>query len=54
MEKESNSKIQELEEKLDAVGIICLKQEKHLDKIDQFNMKQEKDGKKLRKDSQKR
>ena len=49
MEKESNSKIQELEEKLDAVGIICLKQEKHLDKIDQFNMKQEKDGKKLKK-----
>jgi len=49
MEKESNSKIQELEEKLDAVGIICLKQEKHLDKIDQFNMKQEKDSKKLKK-----
>ena len=49
MENESNSKIQELEEKLDAVGIICLKQEKHLDKIDQFNMKQEKDGKKLKK-----
>ena len=49
MEKESNSKIQELEEKLDAVGIICLTQEKHLDKIDQFNMKQEKDGKKLKK-----
>ena len=35
MEKESNSKIQELEEKLAAVGIICLKQEK--------------DGKKLKK-----
>ncbi len=49
MEKESNSKIQELEEKLDAVGIICLKQEKHLGKIDQFNMKQEKDSKKLKK-----
>ena len=49
MEKESNSKIQELEEKLDAVGIVCLKQEKHLDKIDQFNMKQEKDSKKLKK-----
>ena len=49
MEKESNSKIQELEEKLDAVGIICLKQEKHLDKIDQFKMKQEKDSKKLKK-----
>ena len=49
MENESNSKIQELEEKLDAVGIICLKQEKHLDKIDQFNMKQEKDSKKLKK-----
>ena len=45
MENESNSKIQELEEKLDAVGIICLKQEKHLDKIDQFNMKQEKQDK---------
>ena len=49
MEKESNSKIQELEEKLAAVGIICLKQEKHLDKIDQFNMKKEKDSKKLKK-----
>ena len=49
MEKESNSKIQELEEKLDAVGIICLKQEKHLDKIDQFNMQQLKDSKKLKK-----
>ena len=49
MENESNSKIQELEEKLDAVGIICLKQEKHLGKIDQFNMKQEKDNKKLKK-----
>ena len=49
MDKENNSKIQELEEKLDAVGIICLKQEKHLDKIDQFNMKQEKDGRKLKK-----
>ena len=49
MEKESNSKIQELEEKLDAVGMLSMKQEKHLDKIDQFNMKQEKDGKKLKK-----
>ena len=49
MEKESNSKIQELEEKLDAVGMLSMKQEKHLDKIDQFNMKQEKDIKKLKK-----
>ena len=49
MENESNSKIQEFEEKLDAVGIICLKQEKHLDKIDQFNMQQLKDSKKLKK-----
>ena len=37
MGKESNSKIQELEEKLDAVGMLSMKQEKHLDKIDQFN-----------------
>ena len=44
MENENNSKIQELEEKLDAVGMLSMKQEKHLDKIDQFNMKQEKDG----------
>ena len=49
MEKENNSKIQELEEKLDAVGMLSMKQEKHLDKIDQFNMKQEKDIKKLKK-----
>ena len=49
MENESNSKIQELEEKLDAVGMLSMKQEKHLDKIDQFNMKQEKDSKKLKK-----
>jgi len=49
MEKENNSKIQELEEKLDAVGMLSMKQEKHLDKIDQFNMKQEKDSKKLKK-----
>jgi len=54
MENENNSKIQELEEKLDAVGMLSMKQEKHLDKIDQFNMKQEKDSKKLKKDSQKR
>jgi len=49
MDKENNSKIQELEEKLDAVGMLSMKQEKHLDKIDQFNMKQEKDSKKLKK-----
>ena len=49
MENENNSKIQELEEKLDAVGMLSMKQEKHLDKIDQFNMKQEKDSKKLKK-----
>ena len=49
MEKESNSKIQELEEKLDAVGMLSMKQEKHLDKIDKFNMKQYQDSKKLKK-----
>jgi len=49
MDKEKNSKIQELEEKLDTVGMLYMKQKKHLDKIDQFNMKQEKDGKKLKK-----
>ena len=49
MENENNSKIQELEEKLDVVGMLSMKQEKHLDKIDQFNMKQEKDSKKLKK-----
>ena len=49
MENESNSKIQELEEKLDAVGMLSMKQEKHLDKIDQFNMKQKKDSEKLKK-----
>ena len=49
MENENNSKIQELEEKLDAVGMLSMKQEKHLDKIDQFNMKKEKDSKKLKK-----
>ena len=49
MENENNSKIQELEEKLDAVGMLSMKQKKHLDKIDQFNMKQEKDSKKLKK-----
>ena len=54
MENESNSKIQELEEKLDAVGMLSMKQEKHLDKIDQFNMKQEKDSKKLKKRQPKR
>ena len=54
MEKESNSKIQELEEKLDAVGMLSMKQEKHLDKIDQFNMKQEKYSKKLKKKQPKR
>ncbi len=49
MENESNSKIQELEEKLDALGMLSMKQEKHLYKIDQFNMKQEKDSKKPKK-----
>ena len=49
MENENNSKIQELEEKLDAVGMLSMKQEKHLDKIDQFNMQQLKDSKKLKK-----
>ena len=49
MDKENNSKIQELEEKLDAVGMLSMKQEKHLDKIDQFNMKQKKDSEKLKK-----
>ena len=49
MEQENSSKIQELEEKLDAVGMLSMKQEKHLDKIDQFNMKKEKDSKKLKK-----
>jgi len=33
MENESNSKIQELEEKLDAVGIISMKQEKDIKKL---------------------
>jgi len=33
MEKESNSKIQELEEKLDAVGMVFLKQEKDIKKL---------------------
>ena len=33
MEKESNSKIQELEEKLDAVGMISMKQEKDIKKL---------------------
>ena len=49
MENENNLKIQELEEKLDAVGMLSMKQEKHLDKIDQFNMKQKKDSEKLKK-----
>ena len=49
MEKENNSKIQELEEKLDTVGMLYMKQKKHLDKIDQFNMKQKKDSEKLKK-----
>ena len=49
MDKEKNSKIQELEEKLDTVGILYMKQKKHLDKIDQFNMKQKKDSEKLKK-----
>ena len=46
MDKEKNSKIQELEEKLDTVGMLYMKQKKHLDKIDQFNMKQKKDSEK--------
>ena len=33
MEEESNSKIQELEEKLDAVGMISMKQEKDIKKL---------------------
>jgi len=33
MEKENNSKIQELEEKLDAVGMISMKQEKDIKKL---------------------
>ena len=33
MEKEKNSKIQELEEKLDAVGILSMKQEKDIKKL---------------------
>ena len=33
MENESNSKIQELEEKLDAVGMISMKQEKDIKKL---------------------
>ena len=33
MEKESNSKIQELEEKLDAVGMLSMKQEKDIKKL---------------------
>ena len=33
MEKENNSKIQELEEKLDAVGILSMKQEKDIKKL---------------------
>ena len=49
MDKEKNSKIQELEEKLDTVGILYMKQQKHLNKIDQFNMKQKKDSEKLKK-----
>ena len=49
MDKEKNSKKQELEEKLDTVGMLYMKQKKHLDKIDQFNMKQEKDSKRLKK-----
>ena len=49
MDKEKNSKIQELEEKLDTVGMLYMKQKKHLDKIDQFNMKQKKDSEKLKK-----
>ena len=33
MDKEKNSKIQELEEKLDAVGMISMKQEKDIKKL---------------------
>ena len=33
MEKEKNSKIQDLEEKLDAVGMISMKQEKDIKKL---------------------
>ena len=33
MENENNSKIQELEEKLDAVGMISMKQEKDIKKL---------------------
>ena len=33
MEKENDSKIQELEEKLDAVGMISMKQEKDIKKL---------------------
>ena len=33
MEKESNSKIQELEEKLDAVGMLSMKQEKDIKRL---------------------
>ena len=33
MDKENNSKIQELEEKLDAVGMISMKQEKDIKKL---------------------
>ena len=33
MKNESNSKIQELEEKLDAVGMISMKQEKDIKKL---------------------
>ena len=33
MEKENNLKIQELEEKLDAVGMISMKQEKDIKKL---------------------
>ena len=33
MEKENNLKIQELEEKLDAVGILSMKQEKDIKKL---------------------
>ena len=33
MEKENNSKIQELEEKLDAVGMLSMKQEKDIKRL---------------------
>ena len=33
MEEENNSKIQELEEKLDAVGMLSMKQEKDIKKL---------------------